>query len=897
MPAHANPAGKHRRFFIIVFLLFCVVPLPAIKLRAQGTGQPVFSSAGFFSVKNSGRTVVSMNPAWRFQKGDFSGAHLPEYDDSNWQVVSLPHGTDILPEEGSGGVNYQGIVWYRKHFTPEPGTEGKKLILHFEAIMGKSEIWLNGTLLRKHYGGFLPVVVDITEEILHGRPNLLAVKADNSDDPSYPPGKAQDMLDFAYFGGIYRDCWLVSHNRVYITDTDLASEEAGGGLFISFDDVSDARARINLKLHLRNESGSRFRGKVTCRLEMPGGNTAAEKTIKVVLPADGADHFNVSLELGNPALWSPEKPFLYHLVVSLSDGKGRTVDGFMQRTGIRSIEFRGSDGFWLNGKPRPHPVIGVNRHQDFAEIGNALPNSVHWRDAKKIKDAGFDAIRNAHYPQDPAFMDACDALGLLVIVNTPGWQFWNEDPVFGERIFSDIRRMIRRDRNHASVWMWEPVLNETWYPEDFARQASELVKKEYPYPYCWTVCDAEAPGSEHFPVLYAHPFNGDRDRALQHTDPGKSYFTREWGDNVDDWNSHNSPSRVHRSWGESAMLVQAVHYASPPYVYTSLNTLHQVSRQHAGGCLWHVFDHNRGYHPDPFYGGIMDAYRQPKTSAFMFRSQRSAEVSGPMVFIAHEMTPFSSGDVTVYSNCESVRLTFCQGGKTTELFPDYRTSSLPHPPLVFRDAYNFMADKERSMNGRPEEVFLEAEGLIGGNVVATHRVMPARRPAQLLLFADDEGIPLRADGSDLVTVIAAITDENGTIKRLNNASVKFEIEGEGSLVNGKKPVRASWGTAPVLVRAGLRPGPVKLRASVTPEGTHTPVSAVLEIKTEPSQYPLLYDEMEARQIVQNPAESVKEINPGRDSLKLENERLRRELNQLKLKEVERQQKEFGEKPE
>lgn len=897
MPANANPGSKHRRFFIIVLLLSVAVSLPGIELCAQKSGQTVFSTAGFFGLENSGRTAVSMNPAWRFHKGDVSGAHLPEYDDSNWQVVSLPHGTDILPEEGSGGVNYQGIVWYRKHFTLKPGMKDKKLILHFEAIMGKSEIWLNGTLLCKHYGGFLPVVVAITDNILHGKPNLLAVKADNSDDPSYPPGKAQDMLDFAYFGGIYRDCWLVSHNHVYITDPNLASEEAGGGLFISFDEVSDTKARINLKLHLRNESDSRFSGKVTYQLEVPGGITAAKKTIKIMLPAKGTDHFNASVELDNPALWSPENPFLYHLVVSLSDGKGKIVDGFMQRTGIRSIEFRGSEGFWLNGKLRPHPVIGVNRHQDFAEIGNALPNSLHWRDVKKIKDAGFEAIRNAHYPQDPAFMDACDELGLLVIVNTPGWQFWNEDPVFGERIFSDIRQMIRRDRNHASVWMWEPVLNETWYPEDFARQAGEMVKKEYPYPYCWTVCDAEARGSEHFPVHYAHPFNGDIDRALQQTDPEKSYFTREWGDNVDDWNSHNSPSRVHRSWGESAMLVQAMHYASPPYVYTSLNTLHQVSRQHVGGCLWHVFDHNRGYHPDPFYGGIMDAYRQPKTSAFMFRSQRSPEESEPMVYIAHEMTPFSPADVTVYSNCESVRLTFCKDGKTTECFPDFRTSALPHPPLVFRDTYNFMEDKERSMDGRPEEVFLKAEGLIGGNVVATHRIMPARRPAQLLLFADYEGMPMRAGGSDLVTVIAAVADENGTIKRLSNARIKFEIEGEGSLVNGKEPVKVNWGTAPVLVRAGLNPGIIKLRAAVTPEGTHTPVSAVLEIKTEPSLHPMLFDEEEALQILQNPTESVEEVNTGADSLKLENERLRMELNRLKLKEVERQQKEFGENPE
>ena len=138
--------------------------------------------------------------------------------------------------------------------------------------------------------------------------------------------------------------------------------------------------------------------------------------------------------------------------------------------------------------------MGANRHQDFAVIGNALPNSLHWRDAKKLRDAGMRVIRNAHYPQDPAFMDACDELGLFVIVNTPGWQFWNDQPIFAQRVYSDIRNMVRRDRNHPSVWMWEPILNETWYPADFAKNVVDILNEEYPYPYCYAGCDVTARG-------------------------------------------------------------------------------------------------------------------------------------------------------------------------------------------------------------------------------------------------------------------------------------------------------------------------------------------------------------------------------------------------------------------
>ena len=114
--------------------------------------------------------------------------------------------------------------------------------------------------------------------------------------------------------------------------------------------------------------------------------------------------------LKSPLLWSPETPTLYNLIVRIRDNEGNVVDGYRRRIGIRSVEFKGKDGFWLNGKPYPSPLIGANRHQDFAVVGNAVANSIHWRDAKKLRDAGMKVIRNAHCPQDPAFMDACDEL-------------------------------------------------------------------------------------------------------------------------------------------------------------------------------------------------------------------------------------------------------------------------------------------------------------------------------------------------------------------------------------------------------------------------------------------------------------------------------------------------------
>ena len=770
--------------------------------------------------------------------------------------------------------------------------------------MGKSKVFVNGKLLTEHFGGYLPVVVDVSDALNWGEDNVIAVWTDNSDDKTYPPGKAQDVLDFTYFGGIYRDCWLIAHNPVFITDPNFENEVAGGGLFVAYDKVSDASAEVLLKAHVRNDSRKAFTGVVEYELQQPDGTQVAFLNDEIQIRPGKAITSKDKLIVKTPMLWSPETPTLYNLIVRIRDREGNVVDGYRRRIGIRSVEFKGKDGFWLNGKPYESPLIGANRHQDFAVVGNAVANSIHWRDAKKLRDAGMKVIRNAHCPQDPAFMDACDELGLFVIVNTPGWQFWNDAPEFAQRVYSDIRNLVRRDRNHACVWMWEPILNETWYPEDFAKNTRDIVDQEYPYPYCYSGCDSGARGKEHFPILFTHPSYDGRSWGDKDANPKITYFTREWGDNVDDWSSHNSPSRVARNWGEQPMLIQAQHYANPTYTYTCYDALYRTPRQHVGGCLWHSFDHQRGYHPDPFYGGLMDVFRQPKYSYYMFKAQRSPQKqerlfeTGPMVYIAHEMTPFSGKDVTVYSNCDEVRLTFLKDGKTYTYNKPVVKEGMPSPVITFPDVYDFMTDKAMSRKKKQDEVFLRAEGLIDGKVVATHEVHPARRPEKVLLWVDNENVNLKADGSDFVTVVAAIADKNGNIKRLNNYYVKFHVEGEGRILGDAgilaNPAPVKWGTAPVLIQSTLRPGKIKITASVLFEGSQMPVSAVLELESYSAAHPLVYSEKDAALIAGSSSLQAAGTS-AKSAAELEQEQLLKEQNAQRLKEVEQQQEDFGEK--
>ncbi len=874
-------------FLLLSALLFTLV--------AWGDYQPVFSTAGFFQLPNTGRAAFSMNPAWRVHKGHAEGAERKDFNDKDWRLCSLPDGTEVLPSEASGSVNYQGETWYRKHFKPLEEWRGSRLSLYFEAIMGKSKVWINGKLVKEHKGGYLPIIIDATNELNYGEDNVITVVSDNSDDASYPPGKFQDVLDFTYAGGIYRDCWMMKHGDVFITDPNEEDLVADGGMFVAYDNVSEKSSDLIIKTNVRNATSKNFSGKIQFELIDKDGKKASTFSLPLQISQGKTSTVSTQKTIKGAHLWSPDDPYLYKLHVYVKNKKGEIVDGYYQRIGFRSFEFKGKDGFWLNGKPYPEPLIGANRHQDYAVIGNALSNSLHWRDAKKLRDAGLRVIRNAHYPQDPAFMDACDELGLFVIINTPGWQFWNNEPQFAQYVYRDIRNMVRRDRNRPSVWLWEPILNETWYPDDFAKKVKDIVYEEYPYPSCYCACDLSANGYENYDILFTHPYGGEPSYSIKSLDElkeGKNYFTREWGDNPDDWSAQNSPSRVSRAWGEVPMLVQAETYAHLNYKYTTFDVLYDQPRQHVGGCLWHSFDHQRGYHPDPFYGGIMDNFRQPKLSYHMFCAQRPpyknenliAE-SGPMVYIANALTPFSPSDVTVYSNCDEVKLTYATMGKTYTYQKKKDDKRMPSPIIVFKDVFHFVDDRNLAMNNKGDQSYMIAEGIMDGKVVATHRISPTRRPTKLKLTTDSEGMEMIADGSDMLTVVAAVTDDKGMVKRLSNQKIIFNIEGPGTIVCDENsftnPREIQWGTAPVIIRSTTTPGTIRVRASVVWQGKTTPIDGEIEIKTTAPKIPVVADENELNKMPKTPV--FHNQGNAKDNNADTNER---------LKEVEKQQKDF-----
>ncbi|MCM1079003.1 MAG: glycoside hydrolase family 2 [Bacteroidales bacterium] len=783
--------------------------------------------------------VWNFNLDWRFHRGEAKGAEAVGYDDSSWEVVSTPHTVQLMPAEDSGCRNYQGVAWYRKRFImPAAQYANGKVTLQFEAIMGKQDIYVNGKLVKEHLGGYLPVTIDLTAAgVKAGDECLIAVMTDNSDDKSYPPGKKQMTLDFCYHGGIYRDVWLTEQPAVHITDAVEKGEVAGGGIFVHYANISEKSAEVYVNTDIENSLDKPQTVTVTNTLLDAAGNKIKAWTTKLTVPAKGSKTVKQGSKIAKPNLWSPEKPYLYTMRTQVLTNK--EVEKRDTKIGIRSFEFKGKDGFWLNGK-RYRQFIGANRHQDFAYVGNAVPNSQQRRDVQRLKDCGFNLIRVAHYPQDPAFMDACDELGIFIIVATPGWQYWNKAPEFADRVHQNTRDIIRRDRNHPCVLMWEPILNETRYPEEFALEALKITKDEYPYPYRpVAAADLHSAGVlENYDVVYAWPGDDEKTEGLElkAQQLNKNMLTREFGELVDDWYAHNNLNRASRSWGEIPQLKQALSLSN------TTRDQHRTTGLFLGGCQWHPFDHQRGYHPDPYWGGNFDAFRQPKTAYHMFHSQIPATEGEPMVYIAHEMTQFSENDVVVFSNCDSVRLSIFDGEKSWTLpVEKYDETSRPYnAPVVFRNVWDFFEAREYSYKQRNwQKVNLVAEGIIGGKVVATMKKMPSRRSTKLRLYADERDRKLVADGSDFIVVVCEVTDDSGNVRRLAKDMVKFSIEGPAEIIGdgtdiGANPRQVEWGSAPILLRSTTTPGKIKVHADVLYPGTHSPTPCDLEIESVPA---------------------------------------------------------------
>lgn len=459
------------RLFAILLLL--VSPL---------VGQPSFGDATLF------------NTEWKFQQGDSAEWSRPDFNDSAWRKLDLPHDWSVEGRHSSSlasatGYLPGGIAWYRKTFDAPDASEGKRHYIHFEGIYRNGEVFLNGKSLGMRPNGYLPVTHDLTSHLKPGR-NTLAVRVDHSEsaDSRWYTGS-----------GIYRNVHWIECGPIHLAES---------GVFFRAPAVTAESASAKIDTAVVNSTSVETKVNVAHELLDPRGATVARAAADLTVPAGSAASVAQSMDVSKPSLWSPDTPVLYTLrtVVSRED---KTLDRSDIRTGFRSLEFLPDRGFLLNGKPLK--AKGVCLHHDAGVLGAAVPREVWKRRLITLKSLGCNAIRTSHNPQASDLLDLCDELGLLVLnegfdewehpkkkwlegwnVGQPGFQ--GHASFFKDWSDRDLRDFVLRDRNHPSVFMWS-IGNEIDYPND---------------PYSHPILDKESIGQPHIRGYQKNQPHADR---------------------------------------------------------------------------------------------------------------------------------------------------------------------------------------------------------------------------------------------------------------------------------------------------------------------------------------------------------------------------------------------------
>lgn len=790
--------NKKNIVFFALSLLFAL-PLGAhsIKINTDWEFQRLKKEQKQIEIKNQGSDWSSQ---FNIQHVEAQNQALAVHPDTlkqefnqlsmgNWEKINLPHTPFVEPLVVLH--QWQGICYYRKILNVSKKEIDKQLWLEFEGAMHLADVWVNGQHLIQHSGGYTPFVVDVTGMLHADRGNEILVRLDNRNNPLIPPGKPLETLDFCYYGGLYRDVNLIVKHPVHITHPIMANEVAGGGIFVTYPYVSKQEAEIKVKTQVSNKVGTQRHLTIRHTLyewskKKGRGKKVALVESPLVLAAGTTQHHTQQFTVNNPKLWYPDSPALYVLRTEVMDGR-KVTDCEDTRIGIRRIEMTREKGFVINDKPLK--LEGSNRHQEYPYVGNAISDQAQYRDMYQIRDNGFNTVRLGHYPQDPSVLEACDELGLLVIEPIPGWQFFNKAQGFVDHTYKDIRDLIRRDRNHPSVIMWETTLNESWPPKSWKDQAVRIAHEEFPGDQCYTSGDTY--GYDGFDVCY-NDWKEGYNRPNTTSKPGfiREYYDYEFG-------GHYSTTRVTRGDGDYALMQNAWN------AQWSHNRYRAYYPWTIGGAVWSMYDYNRGCCDNICYSGLADLFRLPKFGLLYFRTQMKEGTftpAGPMtyeVFINSHWLEGSSDTLQVYGNVDEVKLQL-NGRVIARQYPDDKPSTseyvsrpdggnaenIDFPPFTF-----FNVNWERGE--------LKAIGYKDGKAVAEHvvRTPGAVEAMDITYFESGVSAPCR----DLLIVYVNLKDLQGTgCFGENNREVKLEVL-QGGELRGPATIKAEAGVASFLV--------------------------------------------------------------------------------------------------
>ena len=767
---------------------------------------------------------------WNFklaeEHGDFPGDDLTGY-----RPVQLPHDWSVeypfdenSPTFGSGGYVKAGVGWYKKRFRADSGCAGKLVSLMFDGAYMCASVWLNGKELGGHVYGYTPFEFDITDALIYGGENELAVRIDNSFQPN----------SRWYTGsGITRDVWLRCVNKTHIPTY---------GTYITTQCGADGSAAVKIatSVNLSGESGVVLKTEIFDSENKPAAQESSEAAVSGENTAE--------LTITAPQLWSAESPYLYKAVQSLMRGD-EVLDSCETVFGVRTVEFCPDRGCLINGERVK--LNGVCVHHDGGAVGAAVPPKMWRRRLLKLKEMGCNAIRCAHNPPDPALLDLCDELGFYVM--DEAFDEWAQLKwkIFGSNTHesrgysewfdghhkSDIEAMVLRDRNHPSIIMWS-IGNEV--PEQtqadghlLAKSLQDICKKLDPSRLCTQACDQ----------ICAEPRRAT-DEFLDTLDIVGYNYTGRWRTRAEtlydddkranpDWlimGAENPSASGRRGDYRLEMPSNAwrrAYYAAPVYAGKLLRYT-MVHDYVIGDFMWTGIDYlGEAHWPDrSASSGVIDTAGFPKDHYYFYRSIWDRE--NPMAYVfPHRNTDFPDGKiipVLCYTNCEYAEL-FVGGksyGKKAYSYPMYgMTETYAHwdkTPVVANTDDMFL-----SWDVPVTSETVEVIGYIDGKEACRHKVEAAGAPAVIRAVCDSQ--TLGADGRDIAHIEIAIEDSRGVFHPAADNKITVKVEGAAELVgldNGKADshesfkgasMRANCGLLLAVIRAKREAGDVKITVS------------------------------------------------------------------------------------
>jgi len=670
---------------------------------------------------------------WKFIKSNPSGAEQTGFSDAAWLSVTIPHdfngGIDKVNNDVySGPAMYRGIGWYRTHFTVDSKYQGKKVFVEFEAVSLVADVWLNGAYLGQHRGGYTDFSFDISSSVVFGGDNVLAVKANSTNDPTVAPwmqtpyGTYPTSYDYAVYGGIYRDVW--------INITDLAKIEA---TFVTTPGVSAASSQVRVKTEVKNYGAAAQSVTLTTTiLDAAGAQVASLPATQSIAAGQTVTFDQTSSAIASPHLWSPSSPYLYKVKSTLTVG-GAETDQLESSLGFRWFTMPKSNAqFTLNGQPLF--LQGVNRHQDWIGKGWALTSAQHQYDMQLIKNAGFNFVRHAHYPADQAAMDACDQLGLLSWLEVPVTVSISTDTAFLSSAKSQLTEMIRQYYNHPSVIIWG-IGNESDQAAASANPAlTEAIANSFNTSLNTLAHQLDATrttaGSnfklatdQAIPDIYSpHVFLGWYSGVYTSYNP--TVFTSEYGGDAD--------VNIHKEPGTQALLDWSQEYQC--LLHEAFVARGQaVKTQFTGQCLWVMFDFaspraDRVIAPNGNTINYMNQkglfcadHTTPKDAYFFYKSFYTSGATAPMAYIVshtwlNRWTAPAAKTIWVYSNCDQV-----------ELFNSFGSHSFGKQSRTAGE--NTIKTRFQWTNANVQYNILYAEGSVGGTVVTRDTIILKNLPS------------------------------------------------------------------------------------------------------------------------------------------------------------------------